>query len=405
LVMIRQLKIPKMKKLLLTLTAAVFVLFLDAQEEKKTSFEISGKIMTDAGFNFNQVSPDFFDVMRPTQLPAYRNQYGTDGNVYFSVRQSMLGFISFTQTRYGELMTRFAFDLYGVGPDAGRTAFHMIYAYAELGMLGVGHNWSLFCDSDGFPDMVEYWGPVGMSLCKNVQIRFTPIQGRDRLAIALERPGASADQGIYRDRIELTDVKPKFNLPDLSAEFRITRDWGYAELAGLLRKIEWVDQGNEPYDLSGKAIGWGVNLSTNLKLGKQDVFIAQAIYGQGIQNYMNDAPTDIGIQNDFGNANSPVKGVALPLFSFSTYMNHQWNEKFSSMLGYSAIITDNSDGQRIDAFRKGRYASTNLLYYPAPNVTAGIEIQWIGRENYNDDWKTSATKIQLSFRYSFKQLL
>ncbi|MBK6964307.1 MAG: hypothetical protein IPH20_10285 [Bacteroidales bacterium] len=74
-----------------------------------------------------------------------------------------------------------------------------------------------------------------------------------------------------------------------------------------------MDQGNEPYDLSGKAIGWGFNLSTNLKLGTKDVFIAQAIYGQGIQNYMNDAPTDIGIQNDFSNTNAPVKGVALPL--------------------------------------------------------------------------------------------
>lgn len=394
-----------MRKFLLTLTAGIIFHWLSAQDEKKTILEISGQIMTDAGYNFNQVNPDYFDVMRPTQLPSYKNEYGTDGNVFFGVRQSMLGFKSFTHTKYGELMIRFAFDLYGVGADAGRTAFHMLYAYAELGMLGVGHNWSLFCDFDGFPNMVEYWGPVGMSLCKNVQIRFIPVQGKNRLAIALERPGASADQGIYRDRIELSDVKPKFNLPDLSAEFRITRKWGYVELAGLLRKIEWVDQGEEPYDLSGKAIGWGFNLSTNLKLGMKDVFIGQAIIGQGIQNYMNDAPTDIGIQNDFSNTTTPVKGVALPLFSFSTYLNHQWNEKFSSMLGYSAIFTDNSDGQNPDAFRKGSYASTNLLYYPAPNITAGIELQWINRENYSDGWKTSATKIQISFRYNFKHQL
>jgi len=173
----------------------------------------------------------------------------------------------------------------------------------------------------------------------------------------------------------------------------------------VVRKIEWVDQGNEPYDLSGKAIGWGFNLSTNLKLGEKDVFIGQAIYGQGIQNLMNDAPTDIGIQNDFSNTNSPIKGVALPLFSFETYLNHTWNEKFSSAIGYSAIYTENSDGQHADAFREGRYASTNLLCRPTPTMTAGIELQWINRENYNDGWKASATKIQFSFRYSFKQKL
>jgi hypothetical protein len=315
----------------------------------------------------------------------------------------MLGFKSFTPTKYGELMTRFAFDLFGSGADAGRTTFHMIYAYAELGMLGVGHNWSLFCDFDGFPNIVEYWGPVGMSLAKNVQVRFIPLQGETRLAFALERPGASADEGVYRDRIELSDVAPRFSLPDLSGEFRLTKNWGYAEIAGIVRKIEWVDQGNEPYDLSGSAIGWGFNLSTKLKLGKNSEFIGQTIYGKGIQNYMNDAPTDIGIQNDFENTTSPIKGVALPLFTYSLYINHRWNEKFSSSLGYSAIHTENSDGQNPNAFREGKYASANLLFYPLPNVTGGVELIWIYRENYSDGWKSSATKVQFSFRYAFKQ--
>jgi hypothetical protein len=392
-----------MKELILALTCCLFFINLFSQEAKKTTFEISGQVMTDVGYDFNQVNPLYFDVMRPTQLPAYANEYGTDGNVFFSVRQSMLGFKSFTQTRYGELMTRFSFDLFGVGTNAGQTTFHMLYAYAELGMLGVGHNWSLFCDFDGFPNIVEYWGPSGMSLCKNVQIRFIPLKGDNRLAFALERPGGSADEGIYRDRIELTDVKPKFSLPDFSGEFRMTRSWGYAELAGIVRKIEWVDQGNQPYDLSGKAIGWGFNLSTNLKLGAKDLFLGQLIYGQGIQNYMNDAPTDIGIQNDFGNVNAPIKGVALPVLGFSTYLNHQWNEKFSSSLGYSEINTSNSDGQHPDAFRNGKYASTNLLYYPVSNMMAGVELQWIHRENYDDGWTSAATKIQISFRYNFKQ--
>jgi hypothetical protein len=392
-----------MKKSIFTLALSLIFVFLFAQDEKKTVFEISGQVMTDMGYNFNQSNPDYYDVMRPTQLPAYKNQYGVDGNVFFGVRQSMLGFKSFTPTKYGELTTRFAFDLFGVGNDAGKTAFHILYAYAELGMLGVGHNWSLFCDFDGFPNMVEYWGPVGMSLCKNVQVRFIPIQGKNRLAFALERPGASADEGIYRNRIELDSISPRFSLPDLSAEFRMSRSWGYVELAGLVRKIEWVDQATHAYDISGSAIGWGFNLSTNLKISKKDVFVGQAIIGQGIQNYMNDAPTDIGIKNDFSNAKSPIKGVALPLFTFETYLNHQWNEKFSSAIGYSAIHTENTDGQHADAFRNGRYASTNLLFYPTPTMMAGVELQWINRENYNDGWKSSATRVQFSFRYSFKQ--
>lgn len=395
-----------MKKYWLTaLLLNLTYLNLFAQQEVRTEIELRGQIMTDMGYNFNQMNPDYFDVMRPTQLPAYKNQYGSDGNTFFGVRQSMLDVISNTPTRYGPLTTRFAFDLFGVGIDAGRTTFHMLYAYAEVGKLGFGHTWSLFCDFDAFPRTIDYWGPVGLSLCKNAQVRFIPFNGRNRLAIALERPGASTDQGVYRNRIELTDVTPHLQYPDLSAEFRATRNWGYVELAGVVRKIGWEDLGQQPFDLSGSAIGWGFNLSTNLKIGKKSFLQALGIVGSGIENFMNDAPADIAVENDFSNPNAPIKGVALPVYSYSAYFNHSWNDRFSSAIGYSSVVIDNSDGQSPDAFRVGRYASTNLLYYPFPNAMAGIELQWINRENNSDGWKTSATKIQVSMRYFFKSIV
>jgi hypothetical protein len=379
----------------------MFVFHTNAQERTKPEINFYGQVMTDAGYNFNQVNPLYWDVMRPTQLPSYKNEYGTDGNVFFSVRQTMLGLWGYVPTSKGELKTRFAFDLYGVGPNAGQTTFHFLYAWMEWWKFGVGWTWSQFCDFGIFPNMVEYWGPSGMSLCKNVIISYIPIQGDNRLSIALERPGASADQGVYRDRIELVDVAPKFSLPDLTAVYTMTRNWGYVRLAGVVRRIKWIDQGTDQYDLSGQAIGWGFNLSTNLKLGKKDVFKGGVITGKAIQNFMNDAPTDIAIQNNFSDTISPVKGVPLPVVSFSTYLDHRWNEKFSSTVGYSAVFTDNTDGQAANAFRQGQYASINLLYYPVENLMAGLELQWIKRNNYNDGWTSMATKIQVSFRYNF----
>ena len=66
---------------------------LKAQETgQKKTMEIYGFIMMDMGYNFNQIHPDWFDVVRPTKLPAFKNQYGTDGNFYFSVLQTRLGF-------------------------------------------------------------------------------------------------------------------------------------------------------------------------------------------------------------------------------------------------------------------------------------------------------------------------
>jgi len=44
-------------------------------------------------------------------------------------------------------------------------------------------------DIDVFPNSLEYWGPNGMVLFRNIQIRWTPIRSdRTELALALERP-------------------------------------------------------------------------------------------------------------------------------------------------------------------------------------------------------------------------
>ena len=69
----------------------------------------------------------------------------------------------------------------------------------------------------------------------------------------------------------------------------------------MLRQIKWDDVLDDQFDLSGDATGWGLNLSSNLKAGKSDVIRLQFVYGEGIQNYMNDSPVDIGIVNNPGN--------------------------------------------------------------------------------------------------------
>ncbi|QOG04912.1 hypothetical protein IHE43_08935 [Flavobacterium sp. MDT1-60] len=392
-----------MRYLTITICFLVVNLMQGQDGDAKKSMEIYGFIMTDIGYNFNQIQPDWYDAVRPTKLPSYENEYGPDGNYYASVRQTRFGIKNYFDTGIGELKTQFEFELYGTGVDAGQTTFRLRHAYAELGKFGAGQTWSPFMDIDVFPNTLEYWGPTGMVFFRNVQIRYMPIQGDTRLTIALERPGASADQGIYDNRIELEGVNARFPLPDLSAEYRYGAKWGYVELAGILRKIEWKDQNNDQFDLSGDALGWGLNLSTNIKFGQSTVFKGQVVYGEGIQNYMNDAPVDIGIENNPGNVTEPVKGVALPLLGFVAFIDHSWTEKFTSSFGYSMIDIDNSNGQTNDAFKKGQYIVANLLYSPAKNCLVGGEFQWGDRDNFRDGWSTSISKVQFSFKYNFSE--
>ena len=91
---------------------------------------------------------------------------------------------------------------------------------------------------------------------------------KSNLMFALARPGASGDQGVYADRIELDGIRPRFPLPDFAAAYKYTGDWGHIRTAGILRRIHWDDTLDDAFDLSGDATGWGWNVSSNLKTGE-----------------------------------------------------------------------------------------------------------------------------------------
>ncbi len=378
---------------------------VNAQEAGETkAFELYGHIMTDVGYNLGQTHPDWFDVSRPTKLPSFENEFGTDGNVYFGVRQTRFGAKAWFPTSIGELKTQFEFELFGTGVDAGQTTFRLRHAYAELGKFGVGQTWSPFMDIDVFPNTLEYWGPSGMVFFRNIQIRYMPIQGDSRLTIALERPGASADQGVYVGRPELANVNSKFSLPDLSAEYRYAGGFGYVEVAGMLRSIAWEDQNNDPVvDLSDNVLGWGLNLSSNINFTKSLVGRFQYVFGEGIENYMNDATNDIGIENNFSDPKQPVLGVALPMSGIVAFLDMKWSDKWTSSVGYSSIDINNTETANPSTFKKGQYIVGNLLYNPAPNAMMGVELQYTTRENESDGWDTDMMKIQFSFKYNFSQ--
>jgi hypothetical protein len=372
-----------------------------ARPETKPWLEVYGFVQLDAGYDFRQVNPDWFDVLRPTKLPSQKGEFGADGNTYFSVRQSRFGAKSEVPTGLGILKTIFEFELFGTGAQAGQTIFRLRHAYGELGHFGAGQYWSAFVDTDAFPNTVEYWGPPGLPWFRNVQFRWMPVMGDSRVTIALERPGASADQGVYAERIELQNVKPHFPAPDLTGEARLGRKWGYIRGAALLRRIEWTDIGPHPPDISGGVWGWGFSASSNLKTVGQDVIKLQGVYGRGIQNYMNDAPADVAAGANPGNSTTPITGSAIPVWAISAYYDRYWNKRLTSSFGYSRINISNEPGQKDNEFRVGQYASMNLLYTPVTNMMTGGEFIYGYRRNFRDGWHVPDYRFQFVFKYNF----
>ncbi|HEY5837466.1 MAG TPA: hypothetical protein VIT19_00430, partial [Pyrinomonadaceae bacterium] len=146
------------------------------------------------------------------------------------------------------------------------------------------------------------------------------------------------------------------------------------------------------------------NLTSNLKASEKDVIKLGLVYGEGIQNYMNDADTDVGIRlNPGGDPRRPIVGAALPMLGITAFLDHNWSKRFSSAIGYSMLNVENFNGQAPNAYRRGHYGLGNLLYYPVENVMIGGELQWGRRENFLDGYNSEDVRIQFSFRYNFKK--
>ncbi|SDK14018.1 DcaP family trimeric outer membrane transporter [Microbulbifer yueqingensis] len=358
-------------------------------------------VQLDMGYEKNQTQEDWFDVMRPTKLPAFENEFPPSGNYYASVRQTRMGFKGNWQTYCGEVNTWFEYELFGSGSNVGETAFRFRHGWGEFCQVGAGQTWTLFMDSSIFPNVVEKWGPNGIPYFRNVQLRWTPWRDEgSHFAVALERPDATRDDSPYDEFIELQGVVGHFRLPVVTAQYRQETHWGHFQVAGLARRIEWEDSLRDEFSLSGDVTAWGVSFSSIIEMDYTELNLS-ATYGEGVGSYMNDAPADIGVVENFDNRETPLTGEPLPLLGLMAYLDIDWNDRWTSSVGWSVLDINNSDGQLDRAFEQGQYASVNLLYHPVESVILGPELIWAERDNARNGFSSEDWRLQFSFKYKF----
>jgi len=370
-----------------------------AETAEGPKIEVYGFAQTDMIYDFNTVDPSWSATLRPSKIPINCPGdvgCGKNGSTIFSVRQSRLGVKAMLPTSIGELNTKFEFDMYGVGADAGQTTIRLRHAYGELGAFLVGQTNSLFMDGDVWPNIIDYWGPAGMIFFRNLQLRWTPWRDDGmKVAVALEGPGSSVDAGNVNNPAGWTGWN---HYPDLTGQFRVDKPWGHVQVAGIFRWLGFQNPDLINYPgitkNSGHALGGGGNLSGTLNTIGRDQVLAQVAYGVGISNYINDCCVDVAPNTALNN------GEALPLLGWLLYYDHYWSDQWSSTVGYSMTNQNTTGGQATTAFHKGQYASGNLLWYPTKNVMTGAELLWGSREN-KDGNSNHDTRMQLSVKYNF----
>jgi len=381
-----------------------------AQAPDKGTLEIYGFGQLDAIPDFKQNDPNWYDVVRPSKLPSFKDEFGKDGRFYMSVRQSRFGVKGEMPTDQGPVKAQFEFDMFGVGADKGLTTIRLRHAFGEWKGIGAGQTNSQFMDIDVFPNILDYWGPNGMLFFRNVQLYYRVIDdAKNQVTVAIENPGASGDQGTAADRIELSDIRARYPMPDFTGSYKMSGSKGHVKVAGVVRKINYDDLFNDNVDLSGSVTGWGLSFSGNYKATTKDVLRLQYVFGEGIANYFNDAPVDVAAKTNPNATVNPggatIIGEALPIQGLVLYCDHTWNAKFATSGGYSRVDYDNSDLQSPNAYKSGQYVVISLISTPAKNVMVGGEFQWAHRDNKSDGFSSDDYRLQISFKYSFSYKL
>jgi hypothetical protein len=376
---------------------------LQAAEDK--SFEIYGFAQADFIHDFQRLDPSWDDAFRPSKI-GIDGQYGSDGQSSISVKQSRFGVKGTMPTSAGSapINFKFEFDLFGTGADAGQTTFRLRHVYGEWGAFLAGQTNSLFMDGDVFPNTIDYWGPAGMVFYRNAQIRWTPFKTKDsHFAIAIERPGNDIDAGNLRliEGLGSAEVQNNEELPDVTAQWRMNRDWGHLQVAGILRQVGYDYRASAAQDWqSGSETGWGINVGSTINTIGKDKVLLQVVHGNGIASYMNDGGMDLAPQSTGAGPTLSVTAEAVPLTGIVAYYDHYWNDKWSSSVGYSYTEVDNTNFQDGGAFQKGDYASVNLLNYPAANVMIGGELLW-GKRTTNNGESGDDVRVQFTVKYNF----
>ena len=340
-----------------------------AKDVGQARLEVYGQAMLDAIFDFKRMDPTWAATLRPSQIPVFcpgSPGCGNDGSFLFSIRQSSLGVRGFIPTTYGVIKTDLAFDLFG---SDGGTNIHWLRAWAELGKFGVGQFDSNFMDMGVFPNTIDYWGPPGMVFVRNPQFRYTPLDDKNmKVVVSLEAPNSIIDTG------KVTEIDPSFGsgitsrnkLPDLVGSFRYGGDWGHVKAAALLRQVGFHNINTADGEPANSLTGYGLNLSGTVKVTKKDQVNWQVVGGKAIASYMNDGGIDLAPDASF-------RAETVRTLAYLLYYNHAWDDKWTSAFGYSQHKQDNTAGQSASAFKRGSYASANVLYTFAKNVTTGVE--------------------------------
>ena len=357
-------------------------------QDRKIDIEFTGMFWLTTTYNFQSQDPNWSEMLRPSKILDSQGQpYTENGEFSIGIRPSRFGFNTRHKTEKGDIITRMEVDLVGGGNNVGQTFFRVFNAYVEWNRWTLGQRNSVFMDGSVGPSTIDFFGPNGMVLLRNIQISYEAIATEStELTVGLENPSATSDLGPYGEDFDyaakLENIDFTSKLPAFTAHYRRMFSKGHLQIGAVAKYVSWYDRAQTPQEnYSGDTWGYGVNLTGSIMPTDRIRLMGAYVTGKGVQNFLNDGTADIGVRTDPTNTVTSLYGDAIPFYSLMAATEMQLADRLSTTVAFSRIVNKTFDSQLNTSFESGNYFTFGFIHKPISNVSLGLEYQYASRQN------------------------
>ena len=352
-------------------------------EESKYKIKFMGSARVNSFYDFAGMKST--EGFLPYEIPVGAADIPGLSSVYIGARQSRIAVEGNANTKVGKIKTYIEVDF----ASANQSYLRLRHAYGEWNFWKLGYTWSTFMDNASLPQTVEFEGPNSSLNKRQGLVRYErKLKNQNILGVSIESPIAD----YYNPADTLISNASKQRNLDLVSRYKYFNKWGHVQLAGILRRIDFLQQ-----DQMQVKYGYGILLSSTVNISLKHKINAQFSMGKGIAYYY------VGFTNRQldavynPNTNSMIlKSISGGFINYSYRYNPSWI--FSVIAGTSKIKEE--DFEPADTFLSSHYFGANIFYNPIETISLGIEVTNGSRQNLNEQ-KGDATRISLLAQFDF----
>lgn len=276
------------------------------------------------------------------------------------------------------------------GDDSKDMKYRLQHLYGQIYGFKGGFTYGVWEDPDSWPDTVDYEGPNAVIFSRRPVAQYTVSWTENwNTTFGVEKPDiyVDLDSGPNPGNNMVT------RMPDFGFNTRFEKEgFGHFQFSSMFRDLGAKDGLGETHHV----FGWGVNLSANIDLAKNNYLQLLGVYGEGVGGMGNDT----SFLNSDAAFNSNGDLEALPYWSVTAGFTHRWSEVLRSTVTYGYVNLDNASGQADTFYHTSHYASANLIWQLRKRLSLGLEGLYGVKEASNGVDSGDHWRVQVGMVYS-----